>query len=124
MAVLVHKKDNKSDPANFHPISLTSLVCKTLEYCVLSQIHRYLQHDFHSGISCETQFIMTVNDWASVFNTYAQVDTIMQDINKVFNKVSHRKVTHKLDYYSIKGKTLLWVAAFLSHQTQFISVDS
>ena len=70
MVVPVHKKDEKSILANYLPISLTSLVCKVMEHCVLSQIHRYLssnniitplQHEFRTCFSCETQLIMAVH---------------------------------------------------------------
>lgn len=37
----IYKKGDKSDPANYRPISLTSLVRKLLEHIVTSQLMRH-----------------------------------------------------------------------------------
>ena len=88
MIVPVYKKDQRFNPANYRPISLTSLVCKVIEHCVLSQIHKHLnanniitplQHGFRAGFSCETQLIMDVDDWATTLNNHGHVDAIMLD---------------------------------------------
>ena len=34
----VFKKGDRSDPKNYHPVSLTSIVCKTMEHVLTSQI--------------------------------------------------------------------------------------
>ena len=132
MIVPVYKKDQRSNLANYRPICLTSLVCKVMEHCVLSQIHKHLnanniitplQHGFRAGFSCETQLIMAVHDWATTLNNHGQVDAIMLDFRKAFDKVSHAKLIHKLEHYGIQGKTRLWLAAFLTKRSQFVAVD-
>ena len=132
MVVPIHKKDEKSNPANYRPISLTSVVCKVMEHCAQSQINKHLssndiitplQHGFRAGFSCETQLIMAVHDWASTLNTKGQVDAIMLDFSKAFDKVSHTKLIHKLQFYGINGKTLSWLSAFLTNRSQFVAVE-
>ena len=39
----IFKKGNKSDPKNYRPISLTSLICKMMEHILVSQIMKHLQ---------------------------------------------------------------------------------
>ena len=132
MIVPVYKKDQRSNPANYRPISLTSLVCKVMEHCVLSQAPKHLnansiitplQHGFRAGFSCETQLILAVHDWATTLNNHGQVDAIMLDFRKAFDKVSHAKLIHKLEHYGIQGKTRLWPATFLTKRSQFVAVD-
>ena len=66
---------------------------------------------------------MAVHDWASILNTKGQVDAIMLDFSKAFDKVSHTKLIHKLQYHGINGKILLWLSsAFLTNRSQFVSV--
>ena len=36
-------KGNRSDPKNYHPVSVTSLVCKTMEHILVSQVMKHLQ---------------------------------------------------------------------------------
>ena len=132
MLVPVYKKDQRSNPANYRPISLTSLVSKVMEHCVLSQIHKHLnanniitplQRGFRAGFSCETQLIMALHDWATTLNNHGQVDAIMLDFRKAFDKVSHAKPIHRLKHYGIQGKTRLWLAAFLTKRSQFVAAD-
>ena len=82
-----------------------------------------LQHGFRVGFLCETQLIMAVHDWATTLNNHGQVDAIMLDFRKAFDKVSHAKLIHKLDHYGIQRKTRLWLAAFLTKRSQFLAVD-
>ena len=84
-----------------------------MEHCVLSQIDKHLnanniitplQHNFRARFSCETQLIIAVHDWTSTLNNHGQVDAIMLDFRKAFDKVSYAKLIHKLEHYGIKGK--------------------
>ena len=67
----IFKKGNKSLPANYRPISLTSVSCKLLEHVIFRNImahvekHHILkpyQHGFLKNHSCETQLIITVEE--------------------------------------------------------------
>ena len=104
-----------------------------MEHVVLSHIHKHLsikhsiitslQHGFRAGYSCETQLVLTAHDWATTLNNHGQVDALLLDFSKAFDKVSHQKLVHKLHHYGIRGKTLPWLRAFLSNRSQFVSVD-
>ena len=113
MVVPVYKKDLRSSPSNNRPISLTSLACKVKEHIVVSHIYKHLnlydiitnlQDGFRGSFSSETQLIMATHDWASVLNPNGQVDAIMLDFSKAFDRVSHAKLIHKLEHYGISGK--------------------
>ena len=47
----IYKKGGKSDPRNYRPVSLTSIVCKTMEHIRSSQIMHHIESQ---GIICET----------------------------------------------------------------------
>ena len=51
-----------------------------------------LQHGFRKNRSCETQLIKTVNDLAKSMNHGEQIDSILLDFSKAFDKVCHRKL--------------------------------
>ena len=82
-------------PENYRPILLTSVSCKMLEHI----IHRSKR----SKRSCETQLIKSVHDVAKSLNDGEQIDSILLDSSKAFDKVSHRKWCLKLQHYEIRG---------------------
>ena len=59
------------DVANYRPVSLTCICCKTLEHIIVSNINKHLalesiladyQHDFRSQRSCEPQLVKFFHD--------------------------------------------------------------
>ena len=70
----VYKKECRSNPANYRPVSLTCILCKILEHIINRHIldhldeHRILvdaQHGFRKRRSYETQLILTCHDLPS-----------------------------------------------------------
>ena len=107
----IHKKSLKSDPANYRPISLTCIICKVMEHIIVSNIWKHLhkhdvilhfQHGFQSGLSCESQLIETVHDWMTALDNKTQIDAILLDFAKAFDKVPHKRLLSKLTSYGRK----------------------
>ena len=65
-----------------------------------------------------------MRDWTTALNCHGQVDAILLDLSKSFNKVSHTKLLYKLQNYGICGKTHSWTAGFLANRPQFVSVNA
>ena len=128
----IHKKSLKSDPANYRPISLTCILCKVMEHIIVSNIWKHLhkhdiilhfQHGFQSGLSCESQLIETVHDWMTALDNRTQIDAILLDFAKAFDKVPHKRLLSKLTSYGITGNTNNWITSFLSNRKQRVSVN-
>ena len=45
------------------------------------------------------------------------------DFTKAFDKVPHRRLLHKLDYYGIRASTHKWINSWLSGRTQQVVLD-
>ena len=67
----VYKKGNRNDPAIYRPVSLTCILCKTLEHIFCMHIRGHLDkhgiltpanHGFRAQHSCETQLLMSTHD--------------------------------------------------------------
>ena len=108
----IFKKGNRHEARNYRPISLTSIVCKTLEHIIFSQIINHLeanqilsdkQHGFWKKHSCESQLLLTVYDVAKGLDEKQQIDAILLDFEKAFDKVHHERLLLKLDFYGIRG---------------------
>jgi hypothetical protein len=128
----IFKKGIKSCPANYRPVSLTSVVCKTMEHIVCSNILRHCdkhkiitdaQHGFRKRRSCETQLVLTIQDLAKSVGNRGQTDIILLDFSKAFDKVPHQRLLHKIHYYGITGTTYAWIMDFLKGREQRVVFD-
>ena len=54
---------------------------------------------------------------------HKQTDLIIMDFAKAFDKVLHRRLFHKLDYYGIRGSTHKWVNSWFPGRTQQVVLD-
>ena len=54
---------------------------------------------------------------------HKQTDLIMMDFAKAFDKVPHRRLFYKLEYYWIRGSTNYWINSLLSGRTQQVVLD-
>ena len=48
------------------------------------------QHGFQRGLSCETQLIMVIHEWANVLNIHGQVDVIFLNFTQAFDTASRK----------------------------------
>lgn len=128
----IFKKGDKTDPANYRPISLTCVLCKVLEHVVASNISKHftnlnilyeLQHGFRDKRSCETQLIMLIDELAKNMQSGKQTDLVLLDFSKAFDKVAHEKLLQKLHFYGIRGTTLNWIKDFLDNRTQSVLLN-
>ena len=55
---------------------------------------------------------------------HKQTDLTIMDFVKALNKVPHRRLLHKFDYYGIRGSAHKWINSWLSGCTQQVVLDS
>ena len=123
----IFKKEKRSDPSNFRPISLTSMTCKLMERVICSEIMNHLettnylvnfQHGFRRNHSFESQLIITINDLAKTLDDSGQTDLIILDFSKAFDhdSASHQRLLHKLDHCGVRGDTINWICSLLTQR--------
>ena len=55
---------------------------------------------------------------------HKQTNLIIMDFAKAFEKVPHRRLIYKLEYYGIRNDILRWITTWLSGRTQKVVLDS
>lgn len=129
----IFKKGSKLAANNYRPVSLTSIVCKTMEKLVREQIVEHLeknklinenQHGFVQGRSCTTQLLDVMDTWTRIIDEGGSVDVIYMDFQKAFDTVPHKRLLTKVKAHGIDNRVLAWVTDFLSDRKQTVVVNS
>jgi len=117
----VFKKGVNSDPGNYQPINLTSIVCKVFESTVREDIIKHLtsnnllsdsQHGFLPKRSCTIQLLTAMEYWTNKIQQGQPVDVLYFDFKKAFDKVPHDRLLIKQKVYGITGELLNWIRSF------------
>ncbi|XP_065654875.1 uncharacterized protein LOC136081485 [Hydra vulgaris] len=97
----LYKNGDKNDPANYRPISLTSIPCKILESILGDKIMNYMltnnllnsnQHGFRKNKSCTTNLLETQDILFDAIENGWCVDMLYTDFSKAFDKVPHMRL--------------------------------
>ena len=95
----MYKRGPHDVAENYRTVYLTSVICKTMEHIVYSQIGEYLemnniltpcQHGFRRNYSSETQLVTAIDDWAKTIDQRQQTDIMTLDFSKAFDVVAHQ----------------------------------
>ena len=128
----VFKKGDRHIAENYRPVSLTSVLSKTLEHIVCHSMHAHfdqnniltkVNHGFRAGYSCGTQLTIVVDDVAKNNHDDVQTDIGVLDLSKAFDTVPHDKLLHKLQCYGIRGNLHQWIQSFLCQRHMRVLVD-
>ena len=128
----IFKKGVKTQPLNYRPVSLTSVVCKIMESIIRDNIITHMkennlfsdkQFGFIMGRSTTLQLLHVLDIWTEILDQGGTLDVIYCDFMKAFDKVPHRRLIHKIEKYGITGNILGWTKAFLSGRTQCVVLN-
>jgi hypothetical protein len=109
----IFKKGPKSDPANYRPVSLTSIPCKVMETIIKEKIMSHLaehdlikpsQHGFMPGRSCATNLILFQEVLTQAIDNGIPADIFYLDFAKAFDKVPRERLLIKLEAKGITGR--------------------
>jgi hypothetical protein len=130
--VPIFKKGSRRHALNYRPISLTSVVCKSLERLVVENLYGYIesnsllsddQFGFRRGRSVEDQLLLTYDSVTDWLDSGMLVDVVLFDFSKAFDVVCHSVLLDKLRGIGVSGSVLEWISGFLSGRDMYVSVD-
>ncbi|RVE46780.1 hypothetical protein evm_008564 [Chilo suppressalis] len=128
----VPKKGDRSDPANYRPIAVTSVLCKVLEKVLNNHLTRYLedhslindrQYGFRPKRSTGGLLAYLTHIWGGAIDKRGESLAISLDIAKAFDRVWHKSLLSKLPAYCLPAQFCSWVADFLHERRIRVLTD-
>ena len=128
----VYKKGDRTEAANYRPVSITSHIIKIFERVIRNNLVEHMeannflsphQHGFRKKRSCLTQLLDHVDTILKSLNSGEEVDVIYLDYAKAFDKVDHNILLAKAKRYGIHGNMLQWLSEFLTNRLQTVVVE-
>ncbi|KAF2344603.1 Reverse transcriptase domain [Trinorchestia longiramus] len=123
----IFKKGNKQIPNNYRPISLTSVISKTIERLLKVRITKHLndqnlindtQHSFREKRSCLTNLLDFFEEVNRIYDSTKAMDLVYLDFRKAFDKVPHERLISKVEARGIRGNYSRWIRNWLTGRTQ------
>ena len=122
----------RSTAKNYRSVSLFSVVSKVFEKLVNNRIVDHLekcdlfsdfQYGFRSSESTADLFKVVSDRIARAFNRSGATRAVALDISKVFERVWHAGLLHKLKSYGISGQIFSLISSFLSNRQLRVVLD-
>lgn len=126
-----HKQGDRTEAANYRPITLLSTFSKILEKVVLKRLQDHLkqnnlqtnkQHGFTSGKSTITAIAEYAEYIADNLEAGNTVVSIYLDLSKAFDCLGHDLIITNLRHLGIQGTALCWFRSYLSGRTQIVEL--
>jgi hypothetical protein len=125
---------DKSDMANYRPITNLSTLSKLLEKLVLSRIRPHVmlsgnfsefQSAYRVGHSTETALLRVVNDIARAADTQQTTALLALDISAAFDTIDHGVLLDRLSAdFGVGGCALRWLRSFVTARTHYVGVGA
>ena len=127
------KGGDRSIPANYRPVPLTSLIMKVFGKIVRKAIVSHLdvndlmnstQHGFRKGRSCISALLGVYDEiMHSLMDPEVQcINMVHLDFLKAFDRVDHHILLHKLKSYGITKQLGIWISQFLIGRSQYVQM--
>uniref|UniRef100_A0A803JAV9 Reverse transcriptase domain-containing protein n=1 Tax=Xenopus tropicalis TaxID=8364 RepID=A0A803JAV9_XENTR len=130
--VPLFKKGSRSQPENYRPVSLTSVVGKLLEGVIRDRVLEYIavhntislcQHGFMRNRSCQTNLVAFYEEVSRNLDAGMAVDVIYLDFAKAFDTVPHRRLMIKLRNIGLEHNICNWIENWLKDRVQRVVVN-
>ena len=129
--VPIPKTGDKSNPSNYRPISLLSILSKILEKHVARLLTSQIkdkslisdsQWGFLSGRSTTSALLCVIDTWQRHLDSGTEMCSVFLDLQKAFDTVPHRNLLLVLKQMEFHPTLLKWICSYLTSRVQRVVV--
>ena len=128
----IFKKGARHSPANYRPVSLTSVCCKMLEAIIKDEVVSHLerfklirpsQHGFMRGRSCASNLLSFLDRITAAVDSGKAADIVFLDFAKAFDKVPTKRLMKKVRAHGIGGQLYRSIKAWITDRRQRVVLN-
>ena len=127
----VYKKDEKSDKANYRPISILPLLSKVFERVIYNQLSNFLDNHFNKLLcgfrknhSTQHALFRLLHLWQTHLDKNGFVGTILMDLSKAYDCLPHELIIAKLESYGLAKNSLKLINSYLKNRYHKTRINS
>ena len=127
----VHKKEIKSDKANYRPVSILPNLSKIYEKLMFQQLYEHFisilspkQCEFRKGYSAQNCLNVMLERLKESRDKAEEFGAFFIDISNAFNCIDHNLLITKLSWYRVTPKLLKLKISYLSNQIQCVRINN
>ena len=125
----IYKKNERTNIANYRPISLLPTLSKIFERVIHTQLYTYFdenkllseqQYGFrekHSTELAAVKLVDYINHEMDIGNT---PEAIFIDLSKAFDTINFDILIHKLQFYGLSGNSLALMKSYVTGRMQYV----
>ena len=122
MVTAVHKKEDRTEPDIYRPLTMLSIPCKIVELVACISMDKHLQNSinqnqcaYKKGLSTESLLLRLTEHWKGHIDKGKTVGVLMIDFRKAFDSIDHGLLLKKMKQIGNGGKLLSWMKKKKEH---------
>ena len=128
----IFRKDARTDPRNYRPISLLLLVSKIIEKSIHFQIEDFLnkkkliymyQSGFRTNHSTDLCLAQLIDFIATGMDKQTHTGMILVDLQKAFDTLDYGVLLEKIKYFGFRASLIKWFEPYLSSRKFLVYID-
>ena len=125
-----YKKEAKTEPKNYRPISLLPLISKVIEKVILNQMENFLdtnmilyscQSGFRKHYSTDTCLSYLTDKVRTGFEKGLLTGMVFIDLQKAFDTVDHGILLDKMNRLGFSNSTVAWFNSYLTNRSFIVN---
>ena len=127
----IHKKSDKLEKENYHPVSILTTISKLYESVMNKQLTDYFQPIFHDLMSafrkrysCQTLLLKCIEDWKSALDENNFVGVLFMDLSKAFDCLPHSLLIAKIKAYGLDISSCNLISDYISNRKQRVKIGN